>query len=220
MSQHDIQVHSFPTPNGQKITILLEELGVGYDFHPINIMKGDQLKPEFLKISPNNKIPAIVDLKPPGLDAPLSIFESAAILQYLAGTKYPHATLYPSDLRTRSTTDQWLYFQIASLGPMMGQLGYFTRSAPDNEVAINRFRTEVDRLFGVMEKRLAEVDYFNGAGFSIADIAIYPWVWGGVNFSKTIKLEDWPAVARWYEKIAARPAVQKGSVVGRPPAAP
>ncbi len=167
-----IDVYTWPTPNGHKVHIMLEELGLEYAVRPVNIRTGEQFKPEFLKISPNNKIPAIVDSDGPG-GKPVSVFESGAILVYLAGKT---GKLLPRDDRGKYVTLEWLMFQMASVGPMMGQANHFrSNAAPQgNEYALNRYTNEVKRLHGVMEKRLSEVRYFAGAEYSIADIAIFP----------------------------------------------
>ncbi|KAJ3192391.1 Glutathione S-transferase 7 [Irineochytrium annulatum] len=213
-AKNDIQVYLAGTPNGQKIPILLEELGMPYDVNFISFANKDQFKPEFLKISPNNKIPAIVDLHPPfSPDKPLSVFESAAILQYLAGTKYGKDTdLYPSDKRTRVATDEWLYWQIAGLGPMLGQKAHFLKSGKRDyhfiPYAITRFSDEVDRLYSVMERRLSEVDYFNGKSYSIADISIYTWASGYAWLD--VDITKYPKVKAWLDRVGSREAVRRG----------
>ncbi|KAJ3205409.1 hypothetical protein HDU67_008876 [Dinochytrium kinnereticum] len=204
----DIQLYLAGTPNGKKIPILLEELDIPYDMHFINFAKKDQFTPEFLKISPNNKIPAIVDLHPPfDHDKPVSVFESAAILQYLADVKAPPNSVYPKDHRARVATNEWLYWQISGLGPMMGQRGHFTKFAPEQiPYAIKRFSEENERLFGVMEKRLSAVDYFNGYDFSIADIAIYPWA-AAYEYAG-IEISAYPNLKKWLDRVSARPSVK------------
>ncbi|KAJ3110924.1 hypothetical protein HDU96_006146 [Phlyctochytrium bullatum] len=205
----DIQVYLAGTPNGKKIPILLEELGLAYEMHFIDFSKKDQFKPEFLKISPNNKIPAIVDLHPPfDSSNQVSVFESAAILQYIADVKAPPNSLYPKDPRARVATNEWLYWQISGLGPIMGQRGHFARFASEKlPYAIQRFSDEVDRLFKVMETRLSEVDYFNGVDFSIADIAIYPWA-AGYEFAD-INITKFPHVKKWLDRCGSRPSVKR-----------
>jgi GST-like protein len=203
-----IDVYFWPTPNGYKVTILLEELGWKYNVIPVNIGKGEQFEPEFLKMSPNNRMPAIVDREGPGVQ-PIAIFESGAILLYLAekaGWK-----LLPHDTRRRYEVIQWLMFQMASVGPMLGQAHHFRRYAPEKlPYAIDRYTNEAKRIYGVIDKRLSEVPYVAGE-YSIADLAIYPWLrphkWQGQ------KLEDFPNLKKWYEEIEARPAVQRGCAV-------
>ncbi len=202
-----IDVYFWTTPNGYKVTIALEELGVPYNAIPINIGKGDQFKPEFLKISPNNKIPALVDQKGPG-GKPLSLFESGAILIYLAEKT---GRLMPKDARGRYNVLEWLMFQMASVGPMLGQAHHFRRYAPEQiQYAIDRYTNEARRIYNVIDKRLSEIPYLAG-DYSIADIATYPWLrvhrWQGQN------LEDFSHLKRWYDEIEKRPAVQKGCAV-------
>jgi len=200
-----IDVYTWPTPNGHKVHIMLEETGLAYEVHPVNIRVGEQFEREFLRISPNNKIPAIVDRQGPE-GKPISLFESGAILIYLAGKT---GKFLPHDDRGKYVALQWLMFQMGSIGPMMGQAGHFrSNAAPEHlEYAINRYTNEVRRLHGVMEKRLAEVPYFPGAEYSIADIAIFPWLRAsernGINWA------DFPIVRRWFDGIAARPAVKR-----------
>jgi GST-like protein len=202
-----IDVYFWMTPNGYKVTIALEELGLPYNVIPINIGKGDQFKPDFLKVSPNNKIPALVDHDGPG-GQPISIFESGAILIYLAekGGK-----LMPKDPRGRYNVLEWLMFQMASVGPMLGQAHHFRRYAPDQiQYAIDRYTNEAKRIYNVIDKRLAEVPYLAG-DYSIADIATYPWLrphrWQGQE------LENFPHLKRWYDELEQRPAVKKGCAV-------
>ena len=202
-----IDVYFWPTPNGQKVTIALEELRLPYNVIPINIGKGDQFKPEFLKISPNNKMPAIVDSDGPGSKT-ISIFESGAILIYLAEKT---GRLMPTDTRGRYKVLEWLMFQMASVGPMLGQAHHFRRYAPEQiQYAINRYTNEAKRIYGVIDKRVAEVPYLAGE-YSIADIATYPWL--KLHKLQGQKLEDFPNLKRWYEAMEARPAVQKGMAV-------
>ncbi|KAI8801177.1 glutathione S-transferase [Cladochytrium replicatum] len=219
----DLTLYFANTPNGQKIPIVLEALDIPYNIHFTNIGKGEQFAPEFLKISPNNKIPAIVDSFPADGNGPLSIFESAAILQYLAYTKAKQlgksTHLYPADdIRVKAHTDQWLYFQIASLGPMSGQFFHFKGLAEPNPYGVQRFETEVHRIYGVMERHLSEFEYFNGHGFSIADIAIYPWANGFLTRLAGFK-EKYPAVARWGERVGAQKGVTEGLKKGEEAAA-
>jgi GST-like protein len=204
-----IEVFYWPTPNGWKITIMLEECGLPYVVRPIHIGKGEQLAPEFLAISPNNKIPAIID--PDGPDgAPISIFESGAILRYL-GEKT--GRFYPRDLRARVVVDEWLFWQVSGLGPMAGQAHHFRIYAPEKiPYAIDRFTAEVERLYSVMDRRLSAQPYLAGDDYTIADIACFGWVklWD----RQGIDLAGFPAVGRWLASIKARPAVQRGLAVG------
>ena len=199
-----IDVYSWPTPNGHKVHIMLEECGLPYRAHAVDISAGEQFRPEFLAISPNNKIPAIVD--PDGPDGkPMSLFESGAILVYLAGKT---GRFLPTDTRGKYLALQWLMFQMGGLGPMLGQAHHFRIYAPEKiEYAINRYTNEAKRLYGVMDRRLGEVPYFAG-DYGIADMAIYPWTRSHAN--QGIDLADYPNVRRWYEAISARPAVQRG----------
>lgn len=206
MSQ-PIDLYYWPTPNGYKISIMLEEVGLSYTVHPVNIMAGDQFKPEFLAISPNNKMPAIVDPDGPN-QQPISIFESGAILMYL-GEKT--GQLYPQAMSDRYTVIQWLMFQMGSVGPMFGQAHHFRQYAPEKiPYAIDRYTNETGRLYGVLDKRLGEVEYVAG-DYSIADIAIFPWTRSHANQGHD--LADFPNVKRWFDTINARPAVQRGLVV-------
>jgi GST-like protein len=202
-----IEVYSWPTPNGHKVHIMLEECGLKYKVHAVDIGAGDQFKPEFLAISPNNKIPAIVDSDGPD-GKPISLFESGAILVYLAGKT---GRFLPADVRGRYVALQWLMFQMGGLGPMLGQAHHFRIYATEKiEYAINRYSNEARRLYGVMDKRLGEVPYFAG-DYGIADMAIYPWTRSHANHG--VDLADYPNVKRWYEAIGARPAVQRGMQV-------
>jgi GST-like protein len=202
-----IELYTWSTPNGRKISIMLEEVGLPYSVHPINITKDEQYAPAFLKISPNNKIPAIVD--PDGPDGrPISLFESGAILIYLAEKT---GKLLPADRRGNLTALQWLMWQMGSWGPMLGQAHHFRRFAPEKiPYAIDRYTNETRRLYGVLDKRLGEADYMAG-DYSIADIATFPWAarheWQG------IALADFANVKRWYDAIAARSAVERGMAV-------
>ncbi|AJX30642.1 glutathione S-transferase N-terminal domain-containing protein [Burkholderia oklahomensis] len=200
-----IDVYSWATPNGHKVHILLEETGLEYRVHPIDIGAGDQFKPEFLKISPNNKIPAIVDHDGPD-GKPISLFESGAILIYLAEKT---GKFLPSAPVARYATLEWLMFQMGGVGPMLGQAHHFRLYAPQQiEYAINRYTNEAKRLYGVMDKRLAESAYLASDGYTIADIATFPWTRSWKN--QGIELDEFPNVKRWHEAIAARPAVQRG----------
>jgi GST-like protein len=202
-----IDVYFWTTPNGYKVTIMLEEIGLPYNVIPVNIGAGDQFKPEFLAISPNNRIPAMVDHEGPGR-RPIAIFESGAILMYLAEKT---GKLMPQDMRERYGVIQWLMFQMANVGPMLGQAHHFRRYAPQQiGYAIQRYTNEARRIYNVIEKRLQQSNYLAG-DYSIADIATYPWLrshkWQGQN------LDDFPHLKRWYQAIESRPAVQKGLAV-------
>jgi len=203
-----IDLYSWPTPNGQKISIMLEECGLPYTYHIVNIGKGDQFKPEFLAISPNNRIPAIVD--PEGPDGqPISVFESGAILQYL-GRKT--GQFYPAEERKRVAVEEWLFWQVGGLGPMSGQANHFRIYAPEKvEYGINRYTNEVNRLYGVMDRQLAKHEYIAGE-YSIADMASVGWVKGFERLGQ--KLEDFPHVKRWFDLVMARPAVARGIAAG------
>jgi GST-like protein len=206
-----IDLYTWSTPNGRKVSIMLEECGLPYKLHAINIGKGEQHTPEFLAINPNNRIPAIVDSEGPG-GKPLPLFESGAILIYLAEKT---GKFMPRDARTRLICLQWLMFQMGGVGPMFGQAHHFLRAAPEQvPYGIKRYTDEARRLYGVLNKRLGEAAYLADE-YSIADIATYPWVarheWHKVD------LADFPAVKRWYDTIGARPAVAKGMAVPTPP---
>ncbi|MEL6223582.1 MAG: glutathione binding-like protein [Cyanobacteria bacterium J06627_8] len=199
-----IDLYYWTTPNGWKVSIMLEEVGLPYITHPINILTGDQFQPDFLKISPNNKMPAIVD--PDGPDGePIALFESGAILMYL-GEKM--GQFYPTDLRDRYTVIQWLMFQMGGIGPMFGQAHHFRKYAKEKiPYAIDRYTNEAGRLYGVLDKQLAQVEYVAG-DYSIADIAIFPWTIS--HETQGYNLDDFPNVKRWFDAINARPAVKKG----------
>jgi GST-like protein len=197
-----IELHYWTTPNGHKITIFLEETGLPYKIVPVAIGKGEQFKPEFLAISPNNRIPAMIDHAPADGGKPISVFESGAMLLYLADkTK----RFISQDLRGRVATLEWLFWQMGGLGPMSGQNNHFSNYAVEKiPYAMQRYRDEVNRLYGVMNKRLANNEYLAGE-YSIADMACYPWV---VPYERQgQKLEDFPNLKRWFEAIKARPAV-------------
>jgi GSH-dependent disulfide-bond oxidoreductase len=199
-----IDLYFWPTPNGYKITWMLEEVGLKYNVIPVNIGAGDQFKPEFLKISPNNRMPAIIDPDGPG-GKPISMFESGAILMYLAEKT---GKLMPSDTRGKYNVIQWLMFQMASVGPMLGQAHHFRRYAPEKlEYAINRYTNEAKRIYGVIDKRLGEAKYLAGE-YSIADIATYPWL--VPHSMQGQALEDFPNLKKWYDELRARPATQRG----------
>ena len=199
-----IDLYYWHTPNGHKITIFLEEAGLPYALHRININKGDQFKPDFLKIAPNNRIPAIVDTTPADGGAPISVFESGAILHYLAEKT---GKFLPKDVRGRTEVMQWLFWQMAGLGPMGGQNGHFNFDAPEKiPYAIDRYVKETSRLYGVLNKRLAGRDHVAG-DYSIADMAIYPWIMRHERHKQD--LNDFPNLKRWFEAMKARPAVVK-----------
>src|SRR5947209_6030710 len=202
-----IDLHYWTTPNGHKITMFLEETGLPYRIIPVNIGKGDQFRPEFLKISPNNRIPAIVDNEPKDGGAPISVFESGAILLYLAEKT---GRFIAPDIRGRVEVLQWLFWQMGGLGPMAGQNHHFGTYAPEKiPYAIDRYRNETNRLYGVLNKRLAERSFVAG-DYSIADMAAYPWI---VPYERQgQKLEDFPQLKRWFEAIRARPAVERAYV--------
>ena len=197
-----IELYYWTTPNGHKITIFLEEAGLRYRIVPVNISKGEQFRPEFLRISPNNRIPAIVDDTPVSGGRPVSVFESGAILQYLAEKT---GKFLPTDLHGRIEVMQWLFWQMGGLGPMAGQNHHFRQYAPEKiPYAIERYVNETNRLYGVLDRRLADRDFVAG-DYSIADMASYPWV---VPYERQgQKLEDFPNLKRWFETIRARPAV-------------
>ncbi len=199
-----IDIYFWPTPNGYKITVMCEEVGLKYNIIPVNIGAGDQFKPEFLKISPNNRMPAIID--PDGPDGkPIAIFESGAILMYLAEKT---GKLMPSDARGKYNVLQWLMFQMASVGPMLGQAHHFRVYAPEKlEYAINRYTNEAKRIYNVIDKQLSQSPYIAG-DYSIADIAIYPWL--VPHNMQGQNLDDFPHLKKWYEGMRARPAVQAG----------
>jgi GST-like protein len=199
-----IDVYSWPTPNGHKIHIMLEECGLPYTVHAIDIGAGDQFTPGFLEISPNNKIPAIVDTDGPD-GKPISLFESGAILLYLAGKT---GRFLPTDVRGKYVALEWLMFQMGGVGPMLGQAHHFRLYAPEKiEYAFNRYTNEAKRLYGVMDRRLGQVEYFAGS-YSVADIAIFPWTRSHAN--QGVYLAEYPNVKRWFDAVDARPAVQRG----------
>ncbi len=203
-----IDLYYWPTPNGHKVTIFLEETKLEYRIVPVNIRKGEQFAPEFLKISPNNRMPAIVDTDGPG-GKPFSLFESGAILLYLAEKT---GKLMPSETRARYRVIEWLMFQMANVGPMLGQAGHFRNAAPEKiPYAIERYTNESRRLFNVLDRRLAEVSFVAG-DYSIADIATYPWVVAALK-AQPEQLDTRPNLKRWIDALAARPAVQKGMAV-------
>ena len=206
-----IALYYAATPNGRKITIMLEELGVPYTVHPISIMRGDQFTPEFLAISPNNKMPAIVDTGPTDGGAPVTVFESGAILLYLAEKT---GRFLPADLRGRTATLEWLFWQMAGLGPMTGQYGHFHVYAPESiDYAKERYRREVERLLGVLERRLVGRAFIAGDDFTIADMACHPWI--DAYAKAPVDLAPYAALRRWRQAIDARPAVQRAYALGK-----
>ena len=203
-----IDLYTWPTPNGHKIHIMLEETGLPYRVHPIDIGAGDQFKPEFLRISPNNKMPAMVDSDGPD-GKPMSLFESGAMLLYLASKT---GKFLPQDIRDRWSTLQWLMFQMGGVGPMLGQAHHFLGYAPEKiEYAMKRYSNEANRLYGVMDRRLAESKFIACDEYTIADMAIMPWL----RFPERqgVDIADYPRVQEWRDGIAARPAVQRGLAV-------
>jgi GST-like protein len=203
-----IELYYWPTPNGWKVSILLEELGLPYDVKYINIGKGEQFEPSFLKIAPNNRMPAIVDPDGPG-GSPISVFESGAILQYL-GRK--SGQFYPQEERARVAVEEWLFWQVGGLGPMAGQAHHFRQYAPEQiAYGIDRYTNEVHRLYGVMNKRLGEVEFLGGA-YSIADMASIGWIVPHANQGQD--LAEFPNLKRWFETLKARPAVERGLALG------
>jgi GSH-dependent disulfide-bond oxidoreductase len=200
-----IEVYSWATPNGHKVHVMLEECGLSYRTIAVDIGAGDQFKADFLAISPNNKIPAIVDPDGPG-GKPISLFESGAILLYLASKT---GRFLPTDLRARWEVMQWLMFQMGGVGPMLGQAHHFRLYAPEKiPYAIDRYTNEAKRLYGVLNKRLAKSKYVAGAEYSIADIAIFPWLRSWKN--QGINWDDFPHLRGWFDEVAARPAVMRG----------
>lgn len=206
-----LTLHTWTTPNGRKISIMLEELGLPYEISTVNLQQGEQLKPAFLAISPNNKIPALVDTDADGSGNTVSIFESGAILTYLAEKT---GKLLPPSGAARYKVLEWLNWQIGGLGPMLGQVGFFeVFSKEKSALASKRFIDEADRLLGVMERQLENNDYLAGADYSIADIAAYPWAINTTLMLKPAlgdKLADKPSLRRWFDTVGARPAVQRG----------
>jgi len=205
-----IDLYTWKTPNGRKISVMLEETGLPYTLKPVDISAGEQKAPAFVAISPNGKIPAIVDHEG---SAPLSIFESGAILTYLADKS---GKFLAASGAARYDALAWMSWQIGGLGPMMGQLGFFSRQAEKNEPAIARYAAETGRLLHVLEDRLAAVPYLAGAEYSIADIATYPWVSAFLTMMRSAlpaDLGDLPAITVWLETIGARPAVQRGMAI-------
>ncbi len=207
-----LELYYWPTPNGHKITLFLEEAGLDYVIRPVNIGKGEQFDPAFLEIAPNNRMPALVDNAPVDGGAPVSVFESGAILLYLAEKT---GRFLPGDLRGRVETLQWLFWQMAGLGPMLGQNHHFSGYAPEKiPYAIERYVNETRRLYGVLDRRLADHAFVAGNAYTIADMACYPWIVS--HERQSMRLEDFPHLKRWYETIAARPATQRAYARGEP----
>ncbi len=207
-----IDLHYWPTPNGKKVTILLEECGVPYRIVPCSIGEGDQFKPEFLAISPNNRMPAMVDHAPTGGGEPIALFESGAIMMYLAEKV---GRFWPRELRARYEVVQWVMWQMANQGPKAGECGHFRRlgdSQGDQSYPVRRFTDEVNRLYGVMNNRLYDRRYLAGDDYSIADMICYPWSVGWERQGQDIA--EFPYFKRWFEEIGARPAVRRGMQVG------
>jgi GST-like protein len=200
-----IELHTWNTPNGRKISVALEEMGLPYAVHPVNISKDEQFKPEFLKISPNNRIPAIVDPDGPG-GAPISVFESGAILIYLA---HKTGKFMPSDMRAQVPVLEWLMWQMGGFGPIPGQVHHFIalENEQDRRYGLDRYMKETRRLYGVADRRLAQVEFFAG-DISIADFAILGWAWRHERHK--VDLADFPNVKRWYETMMARPGTKRG----------
>ncbi len=207
-----IDIYYWPTPNGWKISIALEELGLAYTVKPVNIGRGEQFTSEFLAISPNNRIPALIDHDPPGGGAPFSSFETGAMLVYLAEKA---GQLLPTDWRGRHAVLPWLMWQMGGLGPMLGQHGHFKLYAAEKiPYAIARYEQETRRLYGVLDRQLAKTGAFvAGDDYSIADVAIFPWIM--THKAQGLTLDDWPDVQRWYATVRKRDAVQRGLAAGK-----
>jgi GSH-dependent disulfide-bond oxidoreductase len=207
-----IELYYWPTPNGHKVTMLLEEVGVPYEIKPVDISAGDQFKPDFLKISPNNRMPAIVDHVPADGGAPIAVFESGAILLYLAEKT---GRFLPADLRRRTSVLEWLFWQVGGLGPMAGQNHHFAQYAPEQiRYAVDRYVKETNRLYGVLDHRLEGRAFIAGADYSIADMAAYPWIVPHKRQGQN--LDDFPNVKRWFETIRSRPATIRAYEKGKP----
>jgi GST-like protein len=206
-----IELLTAPTPNGWKISIMLEECGLPYKVRWVNIGKGEQFAPDFLAVSPNNRIPAIVDHAPSDGGEPIPVFETGAILVYLAEKT---GQFLPSDVRGRSRVMEWLFWQVGGLGPMLGQHGHFKLYAPERiAYAIDRYRNEALRLYGVLDRRLTQSRFVAGDSYTIADMACFPWVqtWN----AQDIPLADYPAITDWYERLKERSGLRKGMELGR-----
>jgi len=207
-----IELYYWPTPNGHKITMFLEEAGLKYRIHPIDISAGDQFKPDFLAFSPNNRMPAIIDIEPADGGEPISVFESGAILQYLAEKT---GSFLPTDVRGRKVVMEWLFWQVGGLGPMAGQNHHFGLYAPEKlPYAIERYVKETNRLYGVLDRRLADRDYLAGDDYTIADMAAYPWV---VPWKRQQQdLDAFPNLRAWFERIRTRAATVRAYAQGEP----
>lgn len=205
-----IDLHYWPTPNGHKITLFLEETGVPYRIIPVNIGTGEQFKPDFLKIAPNNRMPAIVDHEPSDGGAPISVFESGAILLYLAEKT---GRFGGDTMRARAEVNQWLMWQMGGLGPMLGQNHHFRNYAPEKvPYAINRYLNETNRLYGVLDRRLADRPFVAGEDYTIADMASYPWI---LPEAQGQDMSEFPNIARWHAAIKARPATERAYAKGK-----
>ncbi len=207
-----IDLHSWPTPNGKKVTILLEECGMPYRIVPCSIAQGDQFKDEFLRISPNNRMPAMLDREPADAGEPIALFESGAIMMYIAEKA---GQFYPQELRPRQEVNQWVIWQMANQGPKSGEAGHFRRlgeSQGDQSYAVRRFADEVNRLYGVMNNRLYDRRYLAGDEYTIADMISYPWTARWQEQGEDI--EEFPYFKRWFEELSARPGVKRGMEVG------
>ncbi len=211
-----LDLHYWPTPNGKKVTILLEECGLPYNIVPVNIGKGDQFTDGFLKINPNNRMPVLVDHEPEGGGAPISVFESGAIMMYVAEKA---GKFYPQDLRGRHEVNQWVIWQMANQGPKSGEAGHFRRlgdTQGDQSYAVRRFTDEVNRLYGVLNNRLYDRRYLAGDEYTIADMTAYPWT---INIEgQGSDINEFKYFKRWFDELSARPAVQRGLAVTAGPA--
>jgi GST-like protein len=207
-----LDLYYWPTPNGKKVTILLEELGVPYKVVPLHIGRGDQFAKEYLKLNPNHRMPALVDHEPKGGGAPISVFESGAIMMYLAEK---HGRFWPQDMRGKYEVTQWVMWQMANQGPKLGEAGHFRRTTDQGDLSygVRRFTDEANRLYGVMNYRLYDHKYLAGDEYTIADMISYPWI---VNHKgQGQDPAEFKHLKRWYDELGARPAVQKGMVVGK-----
>ncbi|HEX5327556.1 MAG TPA: glutathione S-transferase N-terminal domain-containing protein [Acetobacteraceae bacterium] len=207
-----LDLHYWPTPNGKKVTILLEECGLRYDVIPCNIGRGDQFKPEFLKLNPNHRMPVLVDHEPAGGGAPISVFESGAIMMYIAEKV---GKFWPQDTRGKYEVTQWVIWQMANQGPKLGECGHFRRLGDkqgDQTYAVRRFTDEANRLYGVLNMRLHDRRYLAGDQYTIADMIAYPWTVNWKNQGQDI--EEFKYFKRWFEELGSRPAVQLGLAVG------
>jgi len=206
------EVYYWPTPNGKKVTILLEECGLEYKITPVNIQKGDQFNKDFLKMNPNHRMPVLVDHKPKDGGAPISIFESGAIMMYVAEKA---GKFWPQDTRTKYAVTEWLIWQMANQGPKLGEAGHFRRLGDregDQKYAVNRFTDEANRLYGVLNNRLYDRRYLAGDGYTIADMISYPWT---VNWKfQGQDIEEFKYFKRWFQELGERPAVKRGMAVG------